>query len=208
MPADYYLAIDVEATGQGLAVCGMPCFGAALVKVEDGTVVARFLTHVKLREGVVWEQRCLDEFWLKPGNVDWYNEIVAAQATAPSREEAVAAFRAWVTEHTKDRTCCVILDTGAFDAGWVDLFLAETSLLYLLGKYTTVRDMSSFYAGVAMMPPCEQLNGTEEAAAARLGVPVPVWEDFPHDHRPHNDAANIALTAAYFSRAVLEKRVY
>jgi len=70
------------------------------------------------------------------------------------------------------------------------------------GSYKTVRDVSSWLAGIAWMEPCVSLNGTTEQAAARLGVPVPEWPEWPHCHRPDSDAADIALTCAYFSNAL------
>ena len=198
------LSIDVEATGKSVTEHDCPCFGAALVDADEVAVVSTFFTHVNAGHPLRWEERCVTEFWDKPANIAWKEEIVAANPTAPDKKEAIAAFRAWLAEKTAGHKVLFLgLDTCAYDGSWMDHLMGDDSCSYLLGKYRTVRDMSSFYAGVGLMSPTEALNGTEAAACKRLKVTLPEWEEYPHDHHPDNDAANIALTAAFLCKHVV-----
>ena len=193
----YVLAIDVEASGRGLTSHFMTQFGAALV-APDGTLVATFGTHLPQPAGTGWEQRCLDEFWLKPANAKRYEETLAAVAVAKPRHESMAAFRQWVLQVTAGKRCIVVFDTASFDGAWMDLYLGDTSCLYLLGHYQETWDLSSYMAGAAGVQP---LHGSESKAwQRRYGTFPPM--DAEHDHDPRHDATVIGQRAAFVFRTM------
>jgi hypothetical protein len=202
MSLGWYLAIDVETTGQGLRANFMTCLGAALVDVAAGTVVARYKSYVAQPPGRVWERRCVDEFWSKFPAL-W--ETTKAEVWVARGGDVVAAeFKSWVRDNVVDpaRTT-VVFDTAGFDQSWVDELLGDTSCLYLLGEYRSTRDLSSFCLGMGLSPFCDDAPSSKGAAAAKWGFAFPEWgatHGVTHDHDPSNDAAVIGLNAAFASR--------
>lgn len=207
----FFLAIDVETSGQCLKRNFMPCLGAALIEVSSCTEKSRFLTYIQQPEDSEWEQRALDEFWLKPENIAHHHEIlkILKSSETPTREAAMAAFLSWVRsvcdQYGAENITC-ISDTAGFDYSWLSRYLPDgLSPNYLFGSYQPWRDVSSFHMGIAHTTPSMSLWGAEERAFKALGVPTPTL-DVVHDHRPDNDAAVIGLMAAHVAREV-EKRV-
>jgi hypothetical protein len=206
----YYLAIDVEASGGSHTRNFVPCLGAALVDVKGLKVMDTFFAFLEQPENTEWDDRSLREFWLKKDNIGWYGDILRAlkdpAKARPVREtmlEFVMWARAWVAKLGFENVV-VISDTAGFDAGWFDHLLpAPHTMLYLLGDYKPVRDVSSWYMGIARCTPETSLWGSFKRAhiALGLGEVLPTFE-YVHDHRPDNDAAHIGLCAAYIANAV------
>lgn len=182
----------------------MPCLGAALVDIDEGQVVSRFFSYAAQPEGKTWEDRALEEFWLKPENLAWYTEVLEnLKRNPPSRELAIAAFLEWVVRQCDAYgadNITLLFDTAGFDYAWLSAHLpAGMSPDYLFGRYRGPRDMSSFHMGLAQNALTTEW-GAEEAAFVHLGVEPPQL-DVVHDHHPDNDAAFNGLTAAYIERA-------
>lgn len=217
----YFVGYDVEATGQCMRTNFMPRFGAAVVEIATGECVDRFGTFVKPptpEHG--WEQRCLDEFWLrKPGPdatpeqiadieavAKKWREINDAMDTAPTPDEAGRAFVAWidglVARYGAD-SLMLVSDTAGFDYAWLTTVLPPgKSLLYLFGQYRPTFACSSFYAGVARSTPIRSLWGHLNACAKSLGIGRPQSPSAVHDHNPVNDAETIAYEAAAIVRHI------
>ncbi len=204
----YYLGIDVETSGQGLGTNFMTQIGAAIVDVERGVTVATWESYVAQPEGRVWEERCVREFWSKPENAARWEETKAEVAAARPAAEVAAEFRAWVAEHgaTPDDTT-IIFDTAGFDQSWVDQMLGDGSCLYLLGGYKQPRDASSWYVGMGLRSPAENVDSESEAAADTWGI---AWPEFhvKHDHHPAHDAELMVLRLAHASKIARLKRVW
>lgn len=204
----HFVGIDVEGTGQCMRTNFMPRFGAAVVEIETGVCVDRFCTFVKPPSpSHGWEQRCLDEFWLKtPEMAQKHAEIVAALETAPTPDEAGAAFMTWIGTLVARFGADALMftsDTAGYDYAWLSSVLPKgTSLLYAFGSYRPVFACSNFYGGVAGVTPRRSLWGLLGSCAERLGIEKPASPTAVHDHNPMNDAETIAYEAGAIVRAV------
>lgn len=217
----HFVGIDVEGTGQCMRTNFMPRFGAAVVEIETGECLERFCTFVKPpspEHG--WEQRCLDEFWLRkpePGATEArlaeiaavtakYHEICAAVPTAPTPDEAGQLFMAWIgtlVARFGAQSLMFVSDTAGYDYAWLSTVLPKgTSLLYAFGSYRPVFACSNFYGGVAGVTPTHSLWGLLGACAEKLNIEKPASPTAVHDHNPMNDAETIAYEAAAIVREV------
>jgi len=187
----YVLAIDVEATGQGLRTNFMTAIGAALVQCGSGEKVAGFQSYLAQPEATDWEQRCVDEFWSKFPDV--WEETKKKVAAASHPDVVMDRFRKWVLEVTKDKKVKIVFDTSGFDQAWVDYYLGNISCLYLLGYYDQPMDISSYMRGVGKGGFGD--SGKKSFTKA-TGIEFPEWEE-KHDHNPENDATCIAKNAAF-----------
>ena len=142
----YFLAIDVEASGQGIKTNFMTQLGAALINIESGEIEEVYRSYLAQPERTNWEERCLNEFWLKHPKL--YEETLLGVDAARPAQEVMAEFKDWVLDVTEDKQVTIIFDTAGFDQAWVDYNLGDTSCLYLLGYYKPTRDLSSFCIGL------------------------------------------------------------
>lgn len=189
--------------------------------------VATFYRALRERDDdgktIAWDLDTLNEYWLQSNDdapvvggraqtrLDLLNARKDQHGTF-SRKEAADEFVAWArAENEKlaaDEKMVVVTDTAAseFDTVWMNVMLAKASmrgdgkamsLASLFGEYRCVRDVSSFYFGVARK---FELWGSEKAAADALGIkdlPQEV-KRFKHDHNPLNDALSIGSKLSYF----------
>jgi hypothetical protein len=186
----YILAIDVEASGQGLQSNFMTCIGASLVD-STGKEIGSFSEYLAQPAACGWEQRCVDEFWSKHPAL--FEETKANVAKAAQPAIVMRRFRKWVldiTDGLEDVT--IVFDTAGFDQAWVDYNLRDTSCLYLLGYYKQPRDLSSYLLGVTKQP----FQGRGVKSYEEQFGPFPELER-THDHRPANDAYVIARRAVH-----------
>ena len=187
----YLLAIDVEATGQGIRTNFMTAIGAALVECNTLKKVAGFHSYLAQPEDTCWEARCVREFWAKHPEV--WEETKKKVAMADKPELVMDRFRAWVAEVTSGKRVKIVFDTAGFDQAWVDYYLGNINCLYLLGYYDQPMDISSYMRGVGRGG--FVLSGEKHFTNA-IGLEFPEWEE-AHDHNPENDATVIAKNAAF-----------
>lgn len=223
---EYFLALDVEASGPSSALHFCPEFGAALVKASNGEILWRFHTYCAAPEGRTWHQKTLDEFWLSPNVRPRYDAIIAALPTAPTAGEAmkkfIAELRAVIAEKVPggSKAVQVIFDTTGFDAAFLESMITEDcgalSLRSLCNadEDRPLRDVHSVYMGIASAMSSQHLAKNpetgkrlkpHEAACIALGIEKPTTT-YEHTHNPSDDAACIAQRAAHVSRALDRKR--
>ena len=196
----HLLAIDVEATGQGLRTNFMTRIGAAYIS-PDGIVLGTFSEYLAQPPNCTWEQRCLDEFWSK--HPELYEETVLRVASAAPASEVMARFKKWVQDITKDKKTLIVFDTSGFDQAWVDYNLEDTSCMYLLGpdRFECPFDISSYMLGLAQAP----FDASSKKSFEKfLNVKIPKWP-VDHDHNPANDATVTGLNAWYVMSRVSNK---
>ena len=184
----HLLAIDVEASGQGLRTNFMTCLGSALISPE-GKVLGTFSSYLKQPENCVWEQRCIDEFWSKYPEL--FEETKKRVADAREASEVMSSFKKWVLDITKDKKTLIVFDTSGFDQAFIDYNLGDTSCMYLLGHYEAPFDISSYMLGVAEAP---FDNSSKKSFCKAKAVEIPKWP-VEHDHNPVNDAIVTGLNA-------------
>lgn len=177
--------------------------GFALIDVRTGTVVARFSSYVAQPPGTGWEQRCVDEFWSK--HPEQWERAKKGIETAPSVDEVAADIKTWIRENvTQPANTRLVVNTPGFDCAWLDWLLGDVSHLYLLGAYSDVLEVSSWYLGLARV--CDPDASSKKASLAALGeTEEPVFA-VEHDHDAANDAAATALRAAWVMRRVQAMR--
>lgn len=191
----HLLAIDIEASGQGLRTNFMTCIGAAYID-PGGKVLGTFSEYLSQPEGTCWEQRCVDEFWLK--FPDLYEETKIKVGSAAPAKEVMKRFKEWVQEISKNKKTLIVFDTSGFDQAWVDYNLEDTSCLYLLGYYSKPFDISAYMLGFAK---ADFDSSSKKSFVSTTGVNFPKW-DVSHDHNPANDATVTGLNA-WFVRSHL-----
>jgi hypothetical protein len=192
---DYVLALDVEASGQGIRTNFMTAIGAALVNGKTLEKVAGFQSYLAQPEDTCWEQRCVDEFWSKFPDV--WEETKKRVASAEQPEVVMDRFRHWVLEVTKGKKVKIVFDTSGFDQAWIDYYLGNISCLYLMGYYDQPMDISSYMRGVGKAG--FDISGKKSFVKAMQLDKFPEWEE-KHDHNPENDATCIAKNACFVMR--------
>lgn len=195
-------AVDIEASGQFPAEnfvtqIGMCCVESTLFDPANvkASIVSTFSTYLPQPEGKGWEERSVNEFWLK--NPVIYDETLAGIKTAGN--EGIVRMLAWIDEH-KDpnpEQNLLISDNSAFDFVFLSKVLEpyHRSLLYLFGAYEqTPIDVSSFYLGVANRNiPKTNTWGSLRAASGTTPAPNYFEELGLTQHDAGSDATVIAL---------------
>lgn len=192
----YLLAVDVETAGRNHTLNFMTRIGARLILQETGAVCATFRSYLAQPAGTQWERRCIEQFWLK--HPQHYRDTkLALRSEPPPPSLVMSTFVDWARNCARAvgvDNLVVVSDTAGFDVGWLDHCMPDgLSMLYLFGAYKPVRDVTSFYLGVAHSTPRMDEWNAEEAAHARLGIP---YVKIPRDHAPENDARAIGTAAA------------
>jgi hypothetical protein len=178
---------------------------------------------------VDWDLATAKEFWFnaaKGADGDLPIDHLCALATTwgvESPDAAMDRFVAWCAKMGQwyGKDIVIITDTASFDAGWIQYYLSRhgthdkypRSMDYLLnGRHQQVRDMASFYNGMARHLPEDGKRSAGAAALAALatlgvvgGFPTSVTS-VPRDHDPAHDAERMALEAAYVTKVVRDMR--
>ncbi len=203
----YLLALDVEASGQGLRSNFLIQVGLALVEVQSGAVLARFSSYVAQPPGTVWEKRCVDEFWSK--HPELFDKAKAGVAAAPSADQVASNLLAWVRARVPaGGDTRLVTDTAGFDLAWLDWLLGDRSHFYIFERdgqpvRTDVLDVGSWYLGLA--GECDPEASAKAASLRALGVEVEPMFEFTHTHDAADDAAAIALRAAWVMRTLHQR---
>lgn len=222
----HVLAIDIETTGPGVHSHRMIAFGASIVEVSARKEIDSFRALLPLGDHTNgrpagWDERTYREFWMNSEKrADGQTPLAAIgalYADAGELDEATAArnFVAW-TRAANARIeavggkLVVITDTVSFDTTFINAALDRhtdvPNLIELFGKYRPVRDVSSFYFGVARKTPAQGLWGSWNAAVDALALErATLPADASHDHDPMHDARYIALCAAHVYAALDEQ---
>lgn len=193
----YYLAIDIETSGPSMVHHFIPCFGAALIDVDALVPREVRLFWIAQPPNTTWDDTTLKEFWTRPKNVAWYQEILQQQSsgTLPSLASTMCAFVEWVrsmvgaleagssspddTDGAKAHVR-IVSDNPAFDLGWLSYYLALGTdgavphIQYLLnGRYIgDALDSYSFADGL-----CRRLRAPNLAPRDAYAQPnMSVWQ--------------------------------
>lgn len=206
----FLLGLDVEASGMGLRTNFLIQIGLALVDVEKGTVVDSFSSYVAQPPGTTWEERCVKDFWEK--NPEQYERAKIGLASAPSSDEVAKELMKWVESVVADPdNTRLVVDTAGFDAARLDMLLGSRSHAYLFTdpttkrpKYTDALEISSWYFGVANV--CDPDASSWKESLRALGEEAETDFGVAHDHDAANDAAVIALRAAWAMRQLRKRK--
>lgn len=193
------LAVDFEGAGGVISKHGITRVGASLHDLDTGKKLAGFNSYVN-RKGYEWEERCVEEFWKK--NPKLYKETLEETEKATmSPYEVIAEFIEWAQQKVGDNDCYLISDNVAYDIALLRYF-STIDIMYIFGKYQSVRDISSAYVGMAMLQ--EKVKCTSQTSGKRMKALTYLTDkkDFPdfgvtHDHNPENDAATMAYQWCY-----------
>ena len=210
---DILITFDVEATGMlmsGPHANAIVELGAcAMFSNNRHVALGTFSAQMLVPEGRTWEKRCVEEFWdVVEGMPQKKKEIEACKNTP---KEVMSAFIDWVEALVKDhangdaKRIQFASDNAGFDAGWVNMYLAEYAdhqpLHTFFDGHRAVLDTSSFAAGVARHTDAGKRKFTadtgakwykaRDAARAALQVPGDVVPLTEHDHTAVNDARHM-----------------
>jgi hypothetical protein len=189
----YVLALDVETSGSSLIHHGLVSIGATL-QDHNSTEIDAFQVNLQLPEDRSFEQRCLEEFWLK--NPLAY-EFVQKNALPPKAAmDAFCQFLQKVEESYPD--LMVVSDNPSFDIAWLnfylDLYTTRFPLNYSIqNEYRFIWDVHSMLKSLIVM-----MQGTH-ASDWELSVKLGFKTKYSYDHTPLNDARVIA---DYFNQAM------
>ena len=202
------ICFDGEFTGPCTKLHALVALGAACVDLQTGELLEKFMTHVRIPEGRVWDVETVEEFWKKDG-APFYAEILREQPTAPCSSGAGILFCQWfdqcVAKYKERGRICLLSDTAGVDFSWLETILPQPrAAKTLTGKYTPTINTAFFYLGLAQCLPQESLSNSENIVLKYLDVEKP---DFgvAHDHDPSNDAAHMGLFFSFVCRE-LERR--
>jgi len=222
--------IDFEATGPSLTKHFVPCAGLAVVRLRrnaqtneicEPPVLMRtrkWFMHPPDRARS-WDPHTVAEFWNQNANRDQYYQICTMLHTGAALP-ATRAVSELVDECRSFPNATLVADTASFDFAWLYYYL---STLYdqrhpkrcvtpstLFNKYKAVRDISSYFAGVA-----GELHArySHRAAMKAFGIHQSEWREYArsincpeHDHDPEHDAAHIALRSTWLMWRLQKKK--
>ena len=206
-PPRYLLAVDVETSGKSMRTNFLVQVGLALVEVQSGALLARFTSYVAQPDGTTWEQRCLEQHWYK--YPDLYEKAKIGLLNADSDAVVAARLLDWVRAAVIDpANTRLVTDTPGFDLGWLNWLLGTQSRSYsylfedsnggLL--YRDALDVGSWFLGLG--GECDPEASSQAAALKALDVKSEPKFEFQHTHDAADDAANIAVRAAWVMRSM------
>lgn len=156
----YYFGIDIETTGQFLNKNAIIAIGCVVIN-EKGEELETFESYLKIPDGRVWEERCVNEFWSK--NEDTLS-FIKMRMKNPIKE--MILLEEWLNKiDLKYGSELVVLsDNPSFDFAWIDtylhIFTDRPSIYYRLKTisdqgereygYRRVWDTNSVYHGALM----------------------------------------------------------
>jgi hypothetical protein len=205
----YFLAVDIEATGQFLTKNAMIGIGSTVMN-EKGEEVDNFVGFMKVPNNRTWEQRCVDEFWSKnKETLDYIKERWEDAGTVMTK------FAGWLNtmdlKYKKD--LAILSNNSGYDFAWIDTYLSEytnrSSIYYRLVSdgvcfdekgvelpesyvYRKTWDTPSIFHGSIF----EKTGKYEEwGLVKKVECQNNVWEN---DHNPLNDARTIASNYIIF----------
>jgi hypothetical protein len=178
----YLLSYDIETTGPDVSTNFMITLGVQLVRLvsaggkgeKDGevdesiesmkqNVIATWYEVFPRPDGKGWDEKTLNNFWLRKVDTDLFNKIYTrSQAltelcyalnkpTYMYIYEKMWDLVTWIKEISKGRNVIQICDTVNFDPKWIDYYLPSpfqlNNILYN-SKIVPVVDISSFYRGL------------------------------------------------------------
>jgi hypothetical protein len=218
----HYIAVDIEATGQGPYKHAIVAVGAVHINVKTFAIESSIRILLPLGDHSMgcpptWDEDTYKEFWTNTDKradgktpLDALRELYKIQQ-AVEEPEGANQFALWLMDcFDKHERTVVITDTASFDTSflnlWLDKWTGIPNLNYAQGSghYRPVRDISSLYSGVAGQSPAQGLFGNFRKAADKLGIPEDGrFNDDDHDHDPLNDATVIANRAVLISRYLI-----
>jgi hypothetical protein len=187
---DYYvLAVDIEASGSSKKRHGIVSIGAS-VQDRYSNEVANFQVNLSLPEGKEYEEKCIQNFWLK--NPGAYKFV---QTNTVETHIAIERFTDFLSKVEKDFNqggkLRVVSDNPRFDVAWLNYYIDEYTDKYTLdhnmfGDFRFIWDINSMMK-VLLSITRRNLNANW-GLADRLGFK----SKWVADHNPLNDARTIA----------------
>lgn len=217
---NFYLALDIETSGQDMVRNFIVSIGACVIDVEHMQQLDsdEFLIYLIPPPGTCWEPNCVKNFWNSPKKAingrTQFELLQRAQDEHGAYEprQALTLFLEFVKRMAhKYPNLVVLTDTAGFDIEWLDYSIQRythyprkfDSLAYCTGEYRSIWNVTAFYRGIARMTPHDALSdarNAEQCALEALGEDA--FPDFgiEHDHNPLHDAKLMGLRAAYISK--------
>jgi hypothetical protein len=188
-PMSYHLVGDIEATGPCWRRDAMTCMAFVLM-APNGQITKSYKSYLALPPGAGWDERTVNEFWLKYPDVYEMTQKEVAKARQP--KEVMTEFLAWVREVTKDKDVRLVFDTAGFDAGWINYHLTsldeKVGIDWMMGHYEPPTCLGSYMLGAGQ---ATFDKSSKKSFCKAKGLTMPKWP-VSHDHDPLNDATVIA----------------
>jgi len=210
-----YASVDLEAAGENMHKHKTLSFAVAIFNSETGDLEDTFQVYIKPEAGeeIVWEQRCLDEFWHRTPEMMAIKEklIEKIKTVGVPAKEAAIALHKWVRENRTPEfleSLVFYSDTNGFDVGRINYLLNAADLMgleYITGGYKSVFDSTSFHRGVGLKLPSDGYWGAESAAYANLKVEQP-RNPYSASHDSLDDAKSIGWDIVNIHRLIEQKR--
>ena len=192
----YFIAIDFETAGGDHRKNGFIELGASLWNLTKCQKVSEFSMFSNM-EGFTWDERCLNEFWLK--NKENYERCLKGMKESRYNcFQVVQFFKEWVLEVTKDKPNVYFIgDCVNFDYAILRFFY-DGDFSYILGRYTEVFSMDSFFYAfsgrVISNGLLDESSKETFKTAFRNRTSIDYWENSPfkHTHAALDDANYMA----------------
>ena len=195
--SDYHvLAVDIEVSGSSYHQNGIVSIGASL-QDQDSHELHSFQINLSLPEGHIYEEKCLQEFWLK--NKEAYGFI---QTNAFPPKVAMEAFYAFLKQvETQYPDLLLVSDNPSFDISWLNFYLNQyTNRLPL--NYSADKKYRMVWDTQSMQKVLLCLSGDFDSNS-EIPEKLGFKSNWTYDHTPLNDARTIA---DFFNQTVKEMK--
>ncbi|CAH6421018.1 Hypothetical protein UVM_LOCUS314 [uncultured virus] len=175
------LSFDIKTTGADPFKHHMLAIGACLFDSETETVMSKIEYLITPGNDVVFEAKCLREFWLKDGRETLISMLENMYQKGITPERAIGDLVFWIEERTRDCAddTIIISDNVAYDVSWLNHYISKYShsrpLHYIFGgKYRTIVDTYSYASAVAQKTHSAQFDwDMNESALEIVGEETP-----------------------------------
>lgn len=195
----YVLAIDIETSGSSLIQNGLVSIGCSLQDQHSNELRA-FQVNLTLPENHIYEERCLQEFWLKNPRA---HEFVQKDALSP--DTAIKMFSEFLENAEKDYPDLIIVsDNPSFDIAWLNFYLSQyTDKLPL--NYSQKGDYRPIWDLISMRKSLISVKSGDFISNCGLTEKPALKSRWKYDHTSLNDARVIA---DFFNQTVQALRLF
>lgn len=183
------IAVDIETSGCQFSKHGILAIGFCIGDLNNIHNNNKYRINFALDENIVFEKRCMDEFWSK--NMNKLEELKKDQY---SPKQGIQKFIDYIDNFEKTFELIFISDNPTFDFGFINYYLDKyldrrpLSFNSIDNSYRPLFDTDCYTRGVLNLD-YSNIWTSDADIINKLNIKLP--NNIIHDHLPENDAEYI-----------------